>query len=626
MSSQMKIFFLTSSQFLTSLNLQVAKQFNRKYMKKFKPLLLLVLLAGFISTSLFAQEPENRYDEKWYKAKDKEALEKFKDGDALFPPRPKSDMSIGIKGGLSFITGDISDYPIAPPGAIGISVRRAFGHAFSLRLEGNYTRNFGLDYRPRTGYISGIRPIGITDSINNNPWLQEGYTGPVFMNYRTKTFDLTLQGVFNLNNVNFYKENSKWNLYAAFGLGLMGVNTRVDVLDVNGENYDFTGIDFLPDNQLRSTFRDEKARVLNELQTRYGSFPSELDFESEAEIYSKSQGFNVGDDYYRLRALLTASAGIQYKISRRLEIEGEYRLGVTFDDMLDGLRWTEQGDLSPNWDNMNQMTIGLNFHLGNSREGGHWTVNPLSDMAYSSQQARKLVSDFQKDDDEDGVANFFDIEPDTPEGMPVDFRGKTKDTDGDGINDRDDMEMFTERGALVDEQGRAQDDDKDGIPDYRDKELGSEQGVQVDGNGITINNFTKKQIEDIVDDRMGPGRGCLMPIIYFELNKDDIKPTQYPQLWEIAQLMRSNPKLKVKAVGHTDVRNSDDYNDELSKRRVNNSVEFLVNTYGIDRSRFTIEFKGERENIIPELPDRRGNREIENLHQLNRRVVFECLK
>lgn len=595
-------------------------------MKKFKPLLLLVLLAGFISTSLFAQETENRYDEKWYKAKDKEALEKFKDGDALFPPRPKSDMSIGIKGGLSFITGDISDYPIAPPGAIGISVRRAFGHAFSLRLEGNYTRNFGLDYRPRTGYNAGIRPVDINDTINNNPWLQQDYKDAVFMNYRTKTFDLTLQGVFNLNNVNFYKENSKWNLYAAFGLGLIGINTRVDVLDTNGEKYNFTGIEFGPPDQLRSSFRAEKTRVLNELQTRYGSFPSDLDFESEAEIYSKSQGFDVGDDYYRLRAIMTAAAGIQYKISRRLEIEGEYRLGVTFDDMLDGLRWSEQRDLSPNWDNMNQMTVGLNFHLGNSREGGAWTVNPLSDMAYSSQQARKLVSDFQKDDDEDGVANFFDIEPDTPEGMPVDFRGKTKDTDGDGINDRDDMEMFTERGALVDEQGRAQDDDKDGIPDYRDKELGSEQGVQVDGNGITINNFTKKQIEDIVDDRMGPGRGCLMPIIYFELNKDGIRPTQYPQLWEIAQLMRSNPKLKVKAVGHTDVRNSDDYNDELSKRRVNNTVEFLVNTYGIDRSRFTIEFKGERENIIPELPDRRGNREIENLHQLNRRVVFECLK
>jgi len=247
-------------------------------------------------------------------------------------------------------------------------------------------------------------------------------------------------------------------------------------------------------------------------------------------------------------------------------------------------------------------------------------------MAYSSQQARKLVSEFQKDDDEDGVANFFDIEPDTPEGMPVDFRGKTKDTDGDGINDRDDMEMFTERGALVDEQGRATDDDKDGIPDYRDKELGSDQGVQVDGNGITINNFTKEEIENIVDDRMGPGRGCLMPIIYFEINKDDIRPTQYPQLWEIAQLMRANPELKVVAVGHTDVRSNDDYNDELSQRRVNNSVEFLVNTYGIDRSRFTVEYKGERENIIPELPDRRGNREIERLHQLNRRVEFECVK
>ena len=121
---------------------------------------------------------------------------------------------------------------------------------------------------------------------------------------------------------------------------------------------------------------------------------------------------------------------------------------------------------------MNQLTIGLHFHLGSSYDGGHWWVNPLTDVYSASADARKLVSKFEKDDDEDGVSNFFDIEPDTPEGMPVDFRGKTKDTDGDGVNDRDDMEMFTERGALVDEQGRAIDEDKDGIPDYRDKELG----------------------------------------------------------------------------------------------------------------------------------------------------------
>ncbi len=593
-------------------------------MKKFKPLLLLVLLAGFISTSLFAQT-NDRLDEKWYKAKDKEALQKYKDGESLFPPRPKSDMSIGIKGGLAFITGDVSDFPIAPPGAIGLSVRRAFGHAFSLRLEGNYTRNFGLDYRPRGGYAFGsFTPL---DSTNNNPWRQEGYTDPVFMNYQTKTFDVTMQGVFNLNNVNFYKESTKWNLYAAFGLGLIGINTKVDVLDSNGENYDFSGISYDPPNPpTRGNFRDEKTRVLNDLQTLYGSFPSELDFESEAEIYTKSQGFIVGDDFYRMRVLLTGAAGISYFISRRLEIEGEYRLGVSFDDMLDGLRWTEQGDLSPNWDNMNQLTIGLHFHLGNSREGGHWKVNPLNEMAASSQEARKLVKEFEKDDDNDGVKNFFDIEPDTPEGMPVDYRGKTRDTDGDGVNDRDDMEMFTERGALVDEQGRAIDEDKDGIPDYRDKELGSDQGVQVDGNGITINNFDEEKVRKIVREEMGPNGGCILPIIYYDLNGDDIKPTQYPQLWEIAQIMRSNPNLKVKAVGHADVRNSDSYNDELSKRRVNNAVQFLVNTYGIDKSRFTIEFKGERENIIPELPDRHGNREIERLHQLNRRVEFQCVK
>ena len=94
----------------------------------------------------------------------------------------------------------------------------------------------------------------------------------------------------------------------------------------------------------------------------------------------------------------------------------------------------------------------------------------------------------------------------------------------------------------------------------------------------------------------------------------------------IAQIMRSNPELKIKAVGHTDVRSGDDYNDELSKRRVNNAVDFLVNTYGIERSRFTVEFKGKEKTSFLKLPDRRGNREVERLHQLNRRVEFECVR
>jgi OOP family OmpA-OmpF porin len=595
-------------------------------MKKLKPLLL-ALLAGFLTTSLYAQtepaDPDTKYDPKYYKKKDQDKLESFKKGDALFPPKPKSDISIGVKAGLAFIRGDVADYPIAPPGAIGISFRKAMGHVFSLRMEGNYTRNFGLDFRPRTGYTFG--PPNNAGATNVNPWLAEDYSQPVYMNYRTKTFDLTLQGVFNLNNINFYRENNKWNLYAAVGLGLVGINTKVDVLDANMNPYDFSNINFNNSTGGRGDFRTEKQRVLGELDNLYGGFPGELDFESDAEFYSGDQGFNLGDDYYRLRALFTGAIGLRYRLNRRIEIEGEYRLGVTFNDMLDGLRWTEQGDISPNWDNMNQLTLGLHFHLGGGREGGIWFSNPLSEAYSAAAEARKLVDLFNSDDDGDNVPNFLDKEPDTPEDMPVDVNGVTMDSDGDGVSDRDDVE-FTERGALVDENGKAVDEDKDGVPDYRDKELGTAAGAQVDANGVTIASFDEEKVREIVRDEMGPvAGGCVLPIVYYDINDAKIKPTQYPQLYEIAQIMRGNPDIRIKAIGHTDVRASDPYNEELSERRVNNAVDFLVNTYGIDRSRFDVEFKGERENIIPELPDRRANREIERLHQLNRRVEFECI-
>ncbi|MEO0583301.1 MAG: OmpA family protein, partial [Bacteroidota bacterium] len=90
--------------------------------------------------------------------------------------------------------------------------------------------------------------------------------------------------------------------------------------------------------------------------------------------------------------------------------------------------------------------------------------------------------------------------------------------------------------------------------------------------------------------------------------------------------MMGNPDVKVRAIGHTDVRNTDAYNQDLSKRRVNNAVDFLVNTYGINRNRFDMDYKGEGSNLIEKLPDNHSNKSLEPLHYVNRRVEFECVQ
>ena len=106
-------------------------------MKSSNPYCYWYFWQGFYPTAYSPKDTENSMTPNFTRKRSRKTCKNSKTATPWFPPRPKSDLSIGVKTGLAFITGDIADYPIAPPGAVGISVRRAFGHAFSLRLEGN---------------------------------------------------------------------------------------------------------------------------------------------------------------------------------------------------------------------------------------------------------------------------------------------------------------------------------------------------------------------------------------------------------------------------------------------------------------------------------------------------------
>jgi outer membrane protein OmpA-like peptidoglycan-associated protein len=69
--------------------------------------------------------------------------------------------------------------------------------------------------------------------------------------------------------------------------------------------------------------------------------------------------------------------------------------------------------------------------------------------------------------------------------------------------------------------------------------------------------------------------------LYFDTDKDTIRPDSEPLLAEIAKLMQANPQLKVRVVGHTDNRGSADLNLDLSWRRSDAVVKALTAKYGI---------------------------------------------
>jgi outer membrane protein OmpA-like peptidoglycan-associated protein len=81
--------------------------------------------------------------------------------------------------------------------------------------------------------------------------------------------------------------------------------------------------------------------------------------------------------------------------------------------------------------------------------------------------------------------------------------------------------------------------------------------------------------------------------IYFDVNKDVVKPESNGTLKEIAAVLTENPDVRIKIVGHTDSDGADAANLDLSKRRSVAVKNELVKSFAIDASRIETDGKGE---------------------------------
>lgn len=69
------------------------------------------------------------------------------------------------------------------------------------------------------------------------------------------------------------------------------------------------------------------------------------------------------------------------------------------------------------------------------------------------QIARPPALEEAEDADGDGVPEWADFCPDTPEGFPVESNGCARDSDGDGVSDGADRCPATSADSVVDEAG-----------------------------------------------------------------------------------------------------------------------------------------------------------------------------
>jgi opacity protein-like surface antigen len=365
-----------------------------------------------------------------------------------FPAKPRNMWEVGISGGAFSISGDVP--AVIPTFGFAAHVRKAFGYVFSLRLQYLNGTAKGLSWNPSYNFARNTalnQQYSAPYMVNGNltTTIPGQSSEPVFYNYKNKTQDLSLQGIFTLNNIRFHKNKSGFVVYAGVGVGATAYETKVDARRDDGSDYSALYANIVANNEQKYSNRKEIRKALKDGVNGISGLDG--NYETNAENAGERRP-KLGDNQ-TLRFSSSVIAGIAFKLSRRINIALENRHTFIADDLLDGQQWQEQptGDpvLTGNWDSYNYLSLGLNFNLGSKSVEPLWWLNPL-DYAYgelNNPRHTKFPKPVFDDADGDGVIDQLDREPNTPAGCPVDTHGVTKDTDGDGVPDCKDKQLIT---------------------------------------------------------------------------------------------------------------------------------------------------------------------------------------
>lgn len=106
--------------------------------------------------------------------------------------------------------------------------------------------------------------------------------------------------------------------------------------------------------------------------------------------------------------------------------------------------------------------------------------------------------------------------------------------------------------------------------------------------------------------------------ILFDTNKATIKPSSKKVLDDLGKALQENANIKVSITGHTDGDGNENDNQKLSEKRAEAVANYFVSNYGLSKSRFETNGKGESDPIAE-------NNSEDNKKQ-NRRVAFQVIK
>ncbi len=271
--------------------------------------------------------------------------------------------------------------------------------------------------------------------------------------------------------------------------------------------------------------------------------------------------------------MITLTAGFtpQYKINDKLAINLDFQaVGTWFQSR----RWDFNSKSKSRDGLLAQASIGVTYYgFGPNKDKVHadWysedsdIENKLTELKNKIAAAEaKLV-----DTDKDGVADYLDLEPNTPEGSVVNTKGqRIVDMDGDGIVDTEDY-CPTVKGTL----------EFKGCPTgfTAIEEKKEESSEEVSNLPAEIATKFKNLTGDVL----------------FALNSDKVKPAYAKTLVKLAKQLNDNKSIKVTINGHADNVGEEGINNTISENRAIN-VKNILTSNGVDASRISTKGFGDK--------------------------------
>jgi OOP family OmpA-OmpF porin len=255
----------------------------------------------------------------------------------------------------------------------------------------------------------------------------------------------------------------------------------------------------------------------------------------------------------------------QVKLSNRVALTGD----------LSGI---VNGRQNWNFDGMGQTTtgsfdgvllnasVGLTVYLGKNQKHADWVGE--EDKYDALEQRVELIETGLIDTDKDGVADLYDLEPNSITGVAVNTKGQSIDTNQNGVPDE--------------------------LEGYLEKTYGQ--------NGKGATNST---VEELIN-------GGYVNV-YFDFNSSKPTNTSLSGVDFLVKYLKNNPSKSASIIGYADEIGNTSYNQTLSQKRAEAVKKIVVNA-GIDESRLSVSGNGEDTSV---------NKKSKEARQIVRRVTFK---